>query len=403
MVGARSRPPISPCAHCCSSYGARSSAGSGKQKPGCEMRPRRILHVITDLYLGGAETMLTRVVEARPSLADETTVVSLLPDGFCADRLRAGGATVVELDFLKATGIAAGMLRLARIIAERRPDIVQGWMYHGDLAALLGLILSGRRRSTRLAWNIRCSQLDFAQYSRMLRWVVRACAALSSLPDLVLANSAAGMNAHLALGYRPRRGEIVPNGIEIERYKPDPAARTAVRRELGIADEAAVVAHVARVDPMKDHLGFLHAMAKLPDVQALLVGAGTERLPSTPNVHRLGRRADVPRLFTAADFVVSSSAFGEGFSNALAEGMACGLPPIATNVGDAAMIVGETGVVVPPRDPAAFAHAVRELMRESRDQRVERGVRARARIVENYSLKHAQRRFAEIYATLLRA
>jgi glycosyltransferase involved in cell wall biosynthesis len=365
------------------------------------MRPRRILHVITDLYVGGAETMLTRVVEARPSLADETTIVSLLPDGFYAARLRVGGATVVELDFLKATGIATGMMRLARIIAERRPDIVQGWMYHGDLAALLGLILSGRRRSTRLAWNIRCSQLDFAQYSGVLRLVVKACAALSSIPDLIIANSAAGMEAHRALGYQPRHGEIVPNGIEIERYRPDPAARTAMRRELGIDHEAVVLAHVARVDPMKDHLGFLRAMAKLPDVHALLVGAGTERLPPASNVHRLGRRDDVPRLLAAADFVVSSSAFGEGFSNALAEGMACGLSPIATNVGDAAVIVGESGLVIPPGDPEALANAIRSLMREPRERRAERARQARARIVENYSLERAQRRFAELYARLL--
>src|SRR5262249_35104087 len=159
--------------------------------------------------------------------------------------------------------------------------------------------------------------------------------------------SAAGMESHRALGYRPARSEIVPNGIEVERYKPDAAARANVRRELGIADNAMVLAHVARVDPMKDHAGFLRAMAQLPDVQALLVAAGTEELAATPSVHRLGRRADVPRLLAAADIVVSSSAFGEGFSNAIAEGMACGLPPVATDVGDARIIIGSTGLVVP--------------------------------------------------------
>ncbi|MFL5062270.1 MAG: glycosyltransferase [Xanthobacteraceae bacterium] len=366
------------------------------------MRPRRILHVVTDLYVGGAETMLVRLATAKPGLAEDTQVVSLLPDGLLAERLRAAGVAVVEHNFRNPFGLITGMIRLARLIAKTRPDIVQGWMYHGDLAALVALALSGKRASTRLAWNIRCSNLDLTQYGRLLRLAVRACVRLSSSPDLVIANSAAGMDVHRVLGYRPRRAEIVPNGIDIEQYKPDPAARAAVRGELGISDDAIVLAHVARLDPMKDHAGFLDVMARLPDVQALMIGAGTESLPAAANVHRLGRRTDVPRLLAAADFVVSSSAFGEGFSNALAEGMACGLPPIATAVGDAAIIVGETGVVVPPRDPAAFAHAVRELMRESRDQRVERGVRARARIVENYSLKHAQQRFAEIYATLLR-
>jgi len=366
------------------------------------MRPRRILHVITDLYLAGAETMLTRLASAQPGLADETVVVSLLPDGFHTERLRAAGVTVVELNFRTTAGIARGMLQLARLIGKQRPEIVQGWMYHGDLAALLALVLSGRRRTTRLAWNIRCSTLDFPRYSRQLRLVVRACAMLSRRPDLIIANSGAGMEAHHALGYRPRRAEVVANGIEVDRYTPDPGARTAVRRELGIADGAFVVAHVARVDPMKDHLGFLRAMAKVPHLHALLVGAGTDDLPSQANVHRLGRRTDVERLLAAADAVVSSSAFGEGFSNALAEGMACGLPPVATDVGDAAAIVGTTGLLVPPGDPDALAKAIRALSEEPGERRADRGRQARSRIVENFSLARALERFCDAYATLLR-
>ena len=365
------------------------------------MRPRHILHVITDLYLGGAETMLARLVEAQPGLAERTTVVSLLPAGFYAERLRAAGATLVELDFRNVARIPAGLARLRRIIADEKPDIIQGWMYHGDLAALLGLSLAGRRRTTLLAWNIRCSSLDFSRYSRLLRLVVRACAALSSTPDLVIANSAAGMESHRALGYRPVRSEIVPNGLEVDRYKPDAAARAHIRRELGIADDAVVLAHVARVDPMKDHAGFLRAMALLPDVQALLVGAGTEKLAAARNVHRLGRRADVPRLLAAADIVVSSSAFGEGFSNAIAEGMACGLTPVATDVGDARIIIGDTGLVVPPGRPEALADAIRTIIAEPPARRRDRGEQARARIVENYSLEQAQQRFADLYADLL--
>src|SRR5262249_10334797 len=156
------------------------------------------------------------------------------------------------------------------------------------------------------------------------------------------------------------------------------------------------------VDPMKDHAGFLRAMALLPDVQALLVGAGTEDLAAASNVHRLGRRADVPRLLAAADVVVSSSAFGEGFSNAVAAGMAGGLVPIAPAVGAARIIVGSTGAVVPPGRPEALADAVRTLIAEPPARRRERGEQARARIVENYSLERAQQRFADLYADLLR-
>jgi glycosyltransferase involved in cell wall biosynthesis len=364
-------------------------------------RPGKILYVTAGLRGGGAEAMLTRLATATPGVADEITVVSLLPAEAHVERLRAAGVTVVELNFDRAAGVARGLVELARLIAARRPDIVQGWMYHGDLAALATLIMSGRRKRTRLVWSIRCTALDLRHYGGFgLRLVVKACTLLSGWPDLVTANSVAGLKSHLALGYRPRRAEVVANGIDVDAFKPDPAARRAVRLDLGIPENAVVLAHVARVDAMKDHAAFLAAMARLPDVSALLVGAGTEDLPAAHNVIRLGRRHDVARLFAAADFVVSSSRFGEGFSNVLGEGMACGLPAIATDVGDAKLIVGDTGLVVPPEDPVALAAGIRTLASESAAARAERGARARARIVENFDLAGAVERHVQLYASL---
>src|SRR6266511_532993 len=178
---------------------------------------------------------------------------------------------------------------------------------------------------------------------------------------------------------RGRRAEVIANGIDVEQFKPDAPARAAVRSELGIPGEAVVLAHVARVDPMKDHETFLAAMAELPDLRALLIGPFMENLPEAPNVARLGPRTDVARLLAGADIVVSSSAFGEGFSNALAEGMACELPAIATDVGDARDIIGDTGVIVPASAPAALTEAIRTLAREGAGARAERGAKARAR------------------------
>lgn len=380
----------------------RADAAGLARAVGVTLRPRTIVFVTAGLGGGGAEAMLARLATAKPSVADHVTVVSLLPADGHAARLRAAGVTVVELSFGGAAGVAGGITTLAKLIARQRPDIVQGWMYHGDLAALVALILSGRRKTTRLVWSIRCSALDFRHYGAGLRLVVKACTLLSSWPDLVIANSAAGLKSHLALGYRPRRVEVVANGIDVDEYQPDAAARGAVRRELGIPEGAIVLSHVARVDPMKDHATFLAAMARLPEMSTLMVGAGTENLPAGRNVIRLGRRDDVARLLPAADFVVSSSRFGEGFSNALAEGMACGLPAIATDVGDASVIVGDTGLVVPPEDPDALAAAIRTLAGESAAARAERGRRARGHIVEHFALADAVRRHAELYASLVR-
>lgn len=264
------------------------------------MSARRLLHVISNLGVGGAERMLTQLTTAPGGWAEETVVVSLLPGGFHADILRRAGVRVVELNFRTPVGVLGGIRALAHEIRDFRPAVVQGWMYHGDLLALIGLALSGRRRQTALIWSIRCSDMDLSRYSFGLRAVIRACAALSRRPDLVTANSAAGMRAHEALGYRPQQTEIVPNGVDVARYAPDPQARALMRAELGIPVDAVVVAHVARVDPMKDHESFLRAMRAVPDVHALLIGRGTEDLADAPNLHRLGTRSDVPALLAAA-------------------------------------------------------------------------------------------------------
>jgi glycosyltransferase involved in cell wall biosynthesis len=363
-------------------------------------RPGKILFVTTDLGLGGAEAMLTRLVTAKPRIADDMTVVSLRPEDDYVEPLRAAGVTVAQLDFRRASGIATGVLDLAKLISHCRPDIVQGWMYHGDLAALVALVLSGRRRRTRLVWSIRCSDMDLRRYGAGLRAVVKTCTALSRWPDAVTANSTAGLKFHLELGYRARRTQVIPNGIDVDEFRPDVLVREAVRRELGLDDSAILIAHVARVDPMKDHDTFLAAMAQLPDIHALLIGASTENLTVPGNVSRLGRRRDVARLLPAADFIASSSCFGEGFSNAVAEGMACGLPAIVTDVGDGRLIVGDTGMVVPAGDAQAMVAAIATLAQEPRAARAARGDRARSRIVENFALPVAVERFAELYASL---
>jgi glycosyltransferase involved in cell wall biosynthesis len=367
---------------------------------GVSLRPGKIVFVTAGLRGGGAEAMLARLATARPGVADEIRIVSLLAAEAHMARLRAAGVEVIELRFDKPGGIATGLFKLARLIAERRPDIVQGWMYYGDLAAFVALALSGRRRQTHLIWSIRCSAMDWRSYGLGLSLVVKACALVSRYPDVVTANSTTGLKSHLALGYRPRRAQVIANGIDIDEFQPNAAARRAVRTELGIGNDAIVLAHVARVNAMKDHGSFLAAMAALPHLYALLVGAGTEDLPAGPNLFRLGCRCDVPRLFAAADFVISSSRFGEGFSNVLAEGMACGLPAVATDVGDAKFIVGDTGFVVPPQGPDALIAAIRTLAAESETARAQRGSRARARIVENFAMGHAVQRYVDLYRSL---
>jgi glycosyltransferase involved in cell wall biosynthesis len=363
-----------------------------------------VMHVITEIERGGAEAMLAKLVAGMDKDRFHNTVVSLTRPGDIAASLRYKGVPVRTLGMRRSIPDPAGLWRLVRLFRSERPDIVQTWLYHADLLGSIAAALAGR---TPVVWNIRCSNVVFHRYGRLTRWVVRASAYASAWPQAVIVNSQSGLLWHQALGYRPRRWEVVPNGFDLDRFRPDREAPARLRRDLDIPEQSLVVGHVARVDPMKDHATFLAAArllaARREDVHFLLVGAGTEALAAdglTGRVHRLGERSDVERLLPGLDVLCLSSAFGEGFPNVLGEAMACALPCIATDVGDAAAIVGDTGRIVPPRDPAALAEAIEALLKEGSEARARLGLAARARIAEHYALPKVIERYQKLYAEL---
>lgn len=355
----------------------------------------KIMHVISGLGTGGAESFLVALAARLKSRGFDQHVVSVSSRGPQADRLADEGIAVTALGIRGLTSLVGAYGPMIDLVARESPDVLQGWMYHGDLVATAMRSLA--RRRPKLAWNIRCSDMRLDDYALQLRAVVRMCARLSQWPDVVLANSRAGAEVHRAAGYRPRRLEIIPNGIDTARFVPDHAARRGVREELGIAETAVVLVHVARVDPMKDHLTLLAAHEALDGAALLLAGKGTEAMSRPPQVFGLGERKDVPRLLAAADIIVSSSAYGEGFSNAIAEGMAAGLVPVATDVGDVREIIGDTGEVVAVRDPQRLASALGRAIALAPEQRRLQGLMARERIDRIFSLERAVERFAALY------
>ncbi|MYE01252.1 MAG: glycosyltransferase [Alphaproteobacteria bacterium] len=376
--------------------------------------PIEVMHVVTSLDVGGAETVLARLAAGDAAGAVSHSVVSLKPGGALRDRLEANGIPVRDLGIERNRDAPGGLLRLAAAIRGARPAVVHSWLYHADLLATLALVLSGRRRATRLIWGVRCSDMDMSRYAPGSRLILTLLPRLSRRADLVLCNAEAGRAVHQRLGYRPARWRVVPNGVDLERFRPRPGERAAVRAELGLGDGNFVVGMCARVDPMKDHATFVKAAAfagTVPEARFVLIGAGTgepgsalERTIAAAGLSgrfvRLGLREDIPRLQAALDVAALSSAFGEGFPNVLAEAMACGVPCAATNVGDSAAIVGDTGLVVPPGDPEALAGAWAELRSEGRDARAARGAEARRRISERYSLAAMIDAYRTLYGEL---
>jgi len=236
---------------------------------------RVVLHVITALKSGGAENMLALLIENNTSEVIEHVVVSIRPEGVNRKRIEKAGCKVIDLNVTSALKLVNGLLKLVKIIRTLKPQVVQGWMYHGDLFSTLALKLSRRRKWTKLFWGVRCSNLDFNQYSRQLRMVIKMCIKLSKNADLIIANSNSGIESHQQIGYFKERFRLVENGVDATKFSANKNIRIKVRNKLGIDADAIVAIVSARNDPMKDYPNILAAVKNIDNVLLLIVGSGT--------------------------------------------------------------------------------------------------------------------------------
>jgi glycosyltransferase involved in cell wall biosynthesis len=364
-------------------------------------RPITLLHIITDLDIGGTELSLARLLVNMDARRFRHRVVSLLPAGPVAAMLTDAGIEAGSLDMPPGRITISGLARLRRIVRETAPDVVNSWLYHADVLSTLALLPSSR---IPLVWNLRASHMDMRRYSWVSRATRHLCAWLSGRPDLIVANSTTGRDYHIEFGYRARAWDVIYNGIETDRFRPDAEARRAVRAELGIPADAPVIGVLARHDAMKGHPVFLDAALRIaeacPAVHFLLAGTGVEpgapffagwlaaHPAMAPRLHLLGRRSDTERLMASLD-VYCSPSLGEGFPNAPAEAMSSGVPVVASDAGDSRLIVGETGIVAPVGDAAGLAEGCLALVGEADATRRARREHARARVVERFGLARA--------------
>ncbi|MCS6777278.1 MAG: glycosyltransferase [Chloroherpetonaceae bacterium] len=374
------------------------------------MRVREVCHIITGTDTGGAEAMLYKLLSAVDQRRFRMQVISLMPVGAVGQQIAALGVPVRSLQIARGRFSPGALGRLTRWLAEMRPDVVQTWMYHADL---LGGVAARLARCRRVFWNIRNGTFDPRTSKRTTMLVARACARLSRrVPDRILCCSEVARQAHEALGYAPERFCVVPNGFDLRLFQPSTQFYREVREELQIGSDALLVGLIARFDPQKDHHTFVQAAYRLRQrhipAHFLLCGNGIDRGNTRLAhwiqeaglegcCHLLGRRQDVPRLTAALDVAASSSAYGEAFANVLGEAMACGVPCVATDVGDARMIIADTGRIVPPRDPEALASALAEILQMPPDQRCELGRRARRRVEAEFSLPAIVARYEQLY------
>jgi glycosyltransferase involved in cell wall biosynthesis len=340
-------------------------------------------------------------------------VVCLSATGELRGEIEALGIPVFAMGMSRGPGAVAQLPRLLRCIRSLQPDIVQTWMYHGDLLGGLATRLGSR---AQVVWGLHNSSLDPRHTRLLTRLIARANAALSHVvPARIVSCSQSAADLHVRLGYDGARFVVIPNGFDTEAFRPDAIQRTAVRRELNLPESAMLIGTMARFDPQKDHRNLIAAIAiaaaQRTDLHLVLAGKGCdlrntelrawiEQAGLEQRCHLLGLRRDIPRLTAALDLGVTASAYGEAFPLAVGEAMSCGVPCVVTDVGDAALMVGETGRVVPPGDAPALGGAITELLRLQPAARSTLGRAARERIITRYSLPTIAGRYRALYETI---
>jgi glycosyltransferase involved in cell wall biosynthesis len=375
----------------------------------------RVVHIINSFEFGGAEAMLCNLLQRSDRRRFDPHVISLIDDLRVAGPIVDAGIPLATMGMKPGLPNPLAIVRLIKHLRRLRPAIVQTWMDHSNL---IGGVAARFVPGARVVWGIHHANHVAELTKRTTLLTVGACARLSGLvPARIVCCSEQSRVHYAQRGFAAGRLTVIPNGFDTDHFRPDPAARLAVREEIGVARDAPLIGLVARYDPVKDHPTFLRAAAivhrEFPDVHFVLCGdkvgasnAALAQLIQSLGIggvcHLLGPRRDVARIHAALDIATSSS-LSEAFPLAVGEAMACGVPCVATDVGDSARMIGKTGMIVPPGDPGALAAGMAELLGMGAAGRARLGADARQRVRELFDLGAVTRRYEGLYHELVGA
>jgi len=372
-----------------------------------------VVHIISGLGRGGAEMMLWRLITARERQgAIHHTVVSLTTKGAYGPMLEARGITVHALGMSRLRHLIPAFLALVRLLRDSRPDLVHTWMYHADLFGGLAARWAGR---IPVVWGIH--SLDLRRSGAMRTVLVQKLSAWMSpwVPQAILCVAEASRQVHAAVGYDADKFVVIPNGFDVSQPAVDQQRIDAFRQACGLGSDDLVIGCVGRFNPAKDHHNFVEAVTRLgrrhPGVRFLMVGRGLDRSNPTlmtwidasgfpDRFHLLGERDDVPVVLAALDIFCSSSRT-EAFPLVVGEAMVHARPSVVTDVGDTALLVGDTAVVVERENADALAEGLERLIKAGPVERRQMGRRAQARVASTFTLEHSIARTEALYVQVL--
>lgn len=356
--------------------------------------------------------MLYKLLSQTDERRFDSAVISLKKNGALRAAIEALGVPVYTLGIERAFDAPSSVWRLGQLLRSIRPDVIQGWLAHGNLAALLaGALAPGR---VPVLWNIRQSLYSLEYEKPLTVKAIKTGARLSQRPAGIIYNSKTGAAQHAALGYSVKRSAVIYNGFDTKLFAPSDEARLSVRAELGLSEDAVLIGLISRYHAIKNHSNFLRAAALLRtthrDVQFVLAGrsvhCGNRPLCAliresglTDGVHLLGERPDAERIIAALDIAASAS-YAEGFPNVIGEAMACAVPCVVTDVSDLSWIIKGAGLVVPKNDSTAMARAFTEMLELGARARLALGRAGRARVMEHFRLDSVAAQYAALYESV---
>lgn len=371
----------------------------------------KIVHIITSLNDGGAEHTLYKI--CKYDKFNEHVVISLKKGGKYKFLLKKLGVSVYSVDlklfsFLK-------FFYIVKLIGTSEPDIVQTWLVHGDLIGGLAARLCGIKN---IVWNVRYSNFELGKAKLITIILIKILAKLSFLlPKLIVVVSNSAKKTCKEIGYCKKKLRLITNGYDLSILDNNKYNKSKFRKVIKIKNKIPLIGNVARYDLKKDHINLLKAISLVrirnKDFYCILVGSGINKnnknlmkeirkLNLRNNIKLLGPTSNIPKIMSSLDLYIQSSSYGEGFPNVVSEAMACRTPSVVTDVGDAAYIVGNTGWVVPPKNPLKLSKSIEKALNEMGTKNwKKRCDRSRSRIKQNFDIEKMLKSFNKVWTEVL--
>jgi len=369
----------------------------------------KVMHVISGLHVGGAETMLYRLL-SKSSLQKNSIVISLSVDGELAEKIRQLDVEVVELP---RGSIVSTLKRLVEQVQLHKPNVLQSWLYRADLLTAW----AAWRTRIPLIWNVRQTEVAKVEQQSHIWWAQRIAVWVSKwIPKKIIYCAQAAKDSHERIGFMQSKGLVINNGVDTQHLSMDESLRRSQRQDWGVLNDEMLVGMVGRYDPLKNHARFLRVLRDVikqcpkQKVKGVLIGRGIhannaelmeliKRYGLVEKIMLIEEIDNIQPIYCALDVHLLTSD-SEGWPNVLAEAMSVSLPCIATDVGDVGVILNDANAVINKNNETQIANKVTEFVKLPKSERWKIGKLNREKIQQNSSLQSAVERYDDLYLNI---